>query len=104
MKRSFALSFFILLAWTVPAVTQETNPKPAPDPYKATLDRLESLSTTEIPDWKFHNDVPHPEDPHLNDSDWQVVKPHEEWETGPRVLRRWIEIPDKLNGYATSGS
>jgi alpha-mannosidase len=104
MKRSFALLFFVLLSCTVPGFTQETKPKAAPDPYKPTLDRLESLTSTEIPDWKFHSDVPHPEDPNVNDSDWQAVKVHEEWETGPRVLRRSIEIPDKLNGYATAGS
>src|SRR5581483_7144841 len=44
------------------------------------------------------------EDPNLNDSDWQVVNLHQPWETGPRVLRRTIEIPDKINGYATQGA
>jgi len=75
-----------------------------PDPYKPTLDRLESLTTLPLPDWRYHADIPHPEDPALKDSDWQQVKTHEGWKTGSRVLRRWIEIPEKMNGYATAGS
>ena len=66
-------------------------------------------------EWRFHADVPHPEDPGLNDSDWgtltvkNVSGPggghanEEDW-TGTRVFRRWITIPEKINGYATQGS
>jgi alpha-mannosidase len=68
------------------------------------LDRLQSLTTMELPEWRFHADVPHPEDPNLNDAEWQTVRVHEEWTTGARVLRRWIEIPEKINGYSTQGS
>src|SRR5208337_5028034 len=31
---------------------------------------------------------------------WETVKVGDKWSSGPRVLRRWIEIPEKLNGYA----
>ncbi len=53
--------------------------------------------------------------PGLNDSDWgaftvkNVSGPgggnaNEEHWTGTRVFRRWIQIPEKINGYATQGS
>jgi alpha-mannosidase len=91
---------------------QKTEP---PDPYKALLDRLQSLSRQPEADWRFHTDVPHPEDPALNDTDWERIavknvsgpggqNAHEEHWQGTRVFRRWIEIPEKINGYATRGS
>ena len=84
------------------------------DAYKATLDHLNSLTHRSEMEWRYHTDVPHPEDPALNDSDWQTLRIQsqstgnnnattEHW-TGTRVLRRWIEIPEQINGYATSGS
>jgi len=103
MKRLIALFFFVC-CFLLPAFSQQPAPNSPSDPHKPTLDRLQSLTTMELPEWRFHSDVPHPEDPSLNDSDWQTVKTHEEWKTGPRVLRRWIEIPEKLNGYPTTGS
>src|SRR5882672_3124001 len=80
---------------------QTNNP---PDPYKPILDRLESLETMALPEWRYHEDLAHPEDPSLNDADWPAVKTREEWKTGARVLRRLIEIPEKLNGYAVRGA
>ena len=81
--------------------------------YKQTLDRLDTLTHEAEPDWRFHADIPHPEDPAVSDADWgsftvkntpngQADNP-EHW-TGTRVFRRWIQIPDKINGYATQGS
>jgi len=55
---------------------QTNNP---PDPYKPILDRLESLQTVSLPEWRYHEDLAHPEDPSLNDADWPVVKTREEW-------------------------
>jgi hypothetical protein len=87
------------------AVTSVSAQAPSPsDPYKPILDRLESLTTQPLPDWRFHADVPHPEDPSLDDSGWQTVRVGDKWSTGPRVLRRWIEIPEKINGYAVQGA
>jgi hypothetical protein len=76
----------------------------APDPYKPILDRLESLEMVQLPEWRYHGDMPHPEDPSVSDTDWPVVKLREEWKTGARVLRRTIEIPEKINGYAVRGA
>ena len=84
------------------ASSAQTNE--APDPYKATLDRLASLTNVAITDWRYHSDVPYPEDAALDDSGWPTVKPGESWKTGTRVLRHWIEIPEKMNGYAIRGA
>ena len=101
MKRPIAFFFFAVLLHAISAFAQPTseNARP-PDPYKATLDRLDSLTTLPLPEWRFHTDVPHPESPLLDDSSWEVMKVGDNWTSGPRVLRRWIEIPEKINRYA----
>jgi alpha-mannosidase len=109
--KCFASSFILLiLVCTAPAWSQGTA-----DPQKATLDRLESLTRQGETEWRFHEDIPHPEDPGVSDSDWGTwtVKnesgpggqnANEEHWKGTRVFRRWIQIPEKINGYATRGS
>jgi alpha-mannosidase len=74
------------------------------NPHKATLDRLEGLTVLAQPEWRYHADVPHPEDALVSDADWPTVKTREEWKSGARVLRRMVEIPEKINGYATRGA
>lgn len=87
----------------------------APDPYKQVLDHLQSLTSQDETDWRFHADVPHPEDSRLDDADWgaTMVKnisgpggtnANEAHWTGTRVFRRWVQIPEKINGYATANS
>lgn len=83
------------------------------DPYKPILDRLAALTIQGEPNWRFHADIPHPEDPSINDSDWGALtvtnnepggqNANERW-TGTRVFRRWIQVPEKINGYSTRGS
>jgi alpha-mannosidase len=111
MKRSLVL--FLAILWhTSLAVSQTSN---APDPYKPTLDRLEALTHQSEAEWRFHADIPHPEDPTLNDSGWGRLtvrnqsgpggtNASEEHWAGTRVFRRWIQVPEKINGYATQGS
>ena len=85
------------------------------DPYKATLDRLSSLTHQYESEWRFHADVPHPEEPAIDDSGWSVLtvknvsgpggrNANEEHWTGTRVFRRWVQIPEKIHGYSTAGS
>jgi alpha-mannosidase len=85
------------------------------DPYKPVLDRLQSLTHQAQAEWRFHSDVPHPEDSTVDDSGWEMfhVKntsgpggghPNEEHWNGTRVFRRWVTIPEKINGYAVEGS
>jgi alpha-mannosidase len=76
----------------------------AGDPYKPVLERLESISVQPIPELRFHSDIPHPEDPTLDDTHWEKIRVGERWTTGSRVFRRSIEIPAKLNGYSTQGA
>ena len=101
MKRSFILCFLVVLQLVWFAYSQEAAAKP--DPYKSTLERLESLTTLPLPDWRWHADVAHPEDLPVDDSGWEVVQVDGRW-TGPRVLRRWVEIPEKVSGYAVAGA
>src|SRR5690348_7349656 len=112
MKRSLIL---LIAAVVVCAAFAFSQTSAGTDPYKSTLDRLRALTVQGETEWQFHADIPHPEDPGLNDSDWGrfTVKnvsgpggknPNEEHWTGTRVFRRWIQIPEKVNGYATAGS
>src|SRR5579863_75498 len=106
----------LLLITGSPVAAQGSPASDLPsDSYKPTLDRLDSLTRLDESEWRFHSDVPHPEDQSLSDSDWNTfaVKnvsgpggghaADEHW-TGTRVFRRWVEIPEKINGYATQGS
>jgi alpha-mannosidase len=110
MMRRAVLVLFPLI-FTIAGLCQNNTA----DPYKATLDRLNSLTHQGESEWRFHNDIPHPEDPSLNESDWGIwiVKnisgpggqhANEEHWTGTRVFRRSIQIPEKINGYATQGA
>jgi len=111
VKRLTSL-YLCLLLFSAVGFPQEPAPgNAASDPFKPALDHLAALVTKPLPEWRFHLDLPHPEDPSLNDSDWQVMtaspstrdEDQNHWK-GARVFRRWIEIPEKLNGYAVKGS
>ncbi len=104
MKRSILLFGLVLLLIPILGLAlEEPRGSETPDPYNSVLDRLESLSTLPLPNWRFHADVPHPEEPSLDDSGWEEVTLDELWSTGPRVFRRWIDVPEKLNGYSILG-
>ncbi len=112
MKHSSFLLIFFAGLYTALGAAQSSGDA---DPYKATLDRLQSLSSQAELDWRFHADIPHPEDPGLSDADWGTltvknestpggVNGDEEHWSGTRVFRRWVEIPERINGYPTKGS
>ena len=69
MKRA-ALFLLVLVLPAAFAVSQDSS---APDPYKPTLDRLDALTRQAEPEWRFHADIPHPEDPGVHDSDWGSI-------------------------------
>jgi len=112
MKRSALFLLLVLVLPTAFAISQNST---APDPYKPTLDRLDALTRQAEPEWRFHTDIPHPEDPGVNDSDWGSITVKnvsgpgennangEHWQ-GTRVFRRWVQVPEKINGYATQGA
>src|SRR5438552_11658612 len=101
MKPSAAVLSMLSLSCACVGFGQEAK---EPDPHKATLERLDSLSVLPLAEWRAHGDLPHPEDTSINEGDWQTVKVREPWKTGSRVLRRWVEIPEKVNGYSTQGT
>ena len=92
----------VLLACTCSA--QNAATAEPPDPYKPALDRLESLTTMPVAEWPFHADMAHPEDPAVDTSGWETMKTGDLWKTGSRLLRLWITIPEKLNGYSVQGA
>ena len=104
MKRWIVCAVLALAAAISISAQQPTPPQSSTDPYQSTLDRLESLTMLPLSDWRFHADVPHPEDSSLDDSGWETAKVGDKWSTGSRVLRRWIELPEKINGYAIQGA
>src|SRR5579872_6841131 len=103
MKHVAPSLIFALLIYSVSFAQTASS-----DSYKQTLDRLDALTHEAEPEWRFHADIPHPEDPAVSDVDWgsftvrNTPNGHaenpEHW-TGTRVFRRWIQIPDKINGY-----
>src|SRR5262252_3373169 len=100
MIRFFSLFFCALIVSAGPLLMAQVGV----DPYKPVLDRLESISAQAIPEFRYHSDIPHPEDLTLDDSHWERIKVGERWNTGSRVFRHSIEIPAKLNGYSTQGA
>src|ERR1700675_24896 len=95
---TFLIAFF-MFGKNCPAQGPATG-----NPYKPLVDRLDSIVTLPLDDWRYHADVAHPEDSSLDDKEWPAVKTGEAWKTGPRVLRRRIEVPATLNGYSLSGA
>jgi alpha-mannosidase len=102
MKRSTALLISAIFC-AVLSFAQNQPVEPV-SPHKAALDRLQALTVQRENEWRYHADVPHPEDQSLDDSNWDAVKVGGSWSDGPRVLRRWIVIPEKINGYSTQGA
>ncbi len=112
MKKSALLVVLAIFTFSVLAVSQTSE---TPDPYKPALDRLKSLTRQGEAEWRIHTDVPHPEDASLDDSGWSTFtvknvsgpgggRPEEDHWNGTRVFRRWVTIPEKINGYTTQGA
>src|SRR5215468_11546679 len=102
MKRVFLGCTTLLALLALPACGQEKST--LPESYKTALKRLQDLTSYAEPEWRYHADVAHPEDPTVSDSDWQQMKVGDSWKDGARVLRRWIEIPKSINGYDVRGA
>jgi alpha-mannosidase len=87
-------------------------------PYASAIRKLQAMTSVSITSWKWHADnVPHPEDPSLNDADWQLftLPPeqrgreyfeelrHSAVGNGPIWFRKWVEIPQAMGGYHIQG-
>ena len=100
MNRTSAFLLSVLFA----ASAFAQSPSAPSDPYKPVLDRLQSITVVPLPAWQAHAaDLPHGEDPAINTSDWQQVKPKEDWK-GSRWLRLTFAVPAQLNGYRLQGA
>jgi alpha-mannosidase len=77
---------------------------PENNPFRATLERLQAMVSLPLPEWRAHADnLPHPEDPALNDSSWEAIKVREPWKDGHVWFRRTVEIPKFMGGYNIQG-
>jgi alpha-mannosidase len=115
MQRRSLLLLIAIICFAAAALGQQTAPPNYSDPYQPTLDHLFSLTREPIAEWRSHEDIPHPEDPAVDDADWLTAKVGDSessaasneksalW-TGTRVFRRWIQIPETIHGYRTEGS
>lgn len=98
------LAITLAVAATSNAQTTRVPPQPFTPTQKATLDRLEQLTTLPDGAWKFHEgDVPHGESPTLDDSSWQSVEPGSKAGKGAVWYRRVVQIPRTLHGYDLTG-
>jgi alpha-mannosidase len=78
---------------------------------ESTIERMESLEVLPDGQWRYHEgDVPHGEQPSLDDSSWKQVAAHGDRHhrlTAPKDavwFRREIEVPQTLNGYDLTGA
>ena len=69
------------------------------------VERLSGLNRLPAEEWRYHaGDLAHGESPNLDDSSWQVVKPRMEGSKDAVWFRRWIEVPQSLQGYDLTGA
>lgn len=80
------------------------------NPYQPALKRLAAMVSDHITDWKTHPDnIPHAEDPALDDSSWAIEPPRSEMRRGELTgegahwFRKLIEIPKTMGGYEIQG-
>jgi alpha-mannosidase len=98
----YLLTLCLLIANPLRLRAQGTQP---PNPSKSVLDRLHAMTAWPLADWRAHAaNLPHPEDPTLNDSNWEALRVRSRSMTGPVWFRRWVEIPQRVGGYEISGA
>ena len=110
MNRIIGTVLCLAFALAGPATAQRLSPAAAlleaqPPATRTVLTRLDLLNHIPAEDWHIHvGDLPHGEDPALDDSAWPLV--HKGNKTGFDSVwyRRWVEIPKSLNGYDLTGA
>jgi alpha-mannosidase len=79
-----------------------------PPASQQVIERLATFGNLTAADsevWRYHaGDLPHGEDPSLDDSSWETVKPHSHAPNEAVWYRRLIEVPKTLNGYDLTGA
>ena len=95
-----------LVSATLGAQTTKIQaPADLPAAQRATLERLQKLSTLPDGPWRVHvGDLPHGESPTLDDTAWTTVTaPATEGKTAV-WFRREIVVPQHLDGYSLAGT
>ena len=102
MKRLLWLAILLVIATTSFA---QKYPTVAPNPHKAALQRLRSITEIPLTGWTGHAaDFPHPEDIAASTSGWSDVKVNDPWKNSAYWVRKTIEIPQQVNGYDLKGA
>jgi alpha-mannosidase len=82
-------------------------PAQRPEPYAAILARLEAMTTLPLAEWRSHADMPHGEDPSLDDSTWTPVTVSGRGGRGGAAGEAWyratLEIPQTAGGRDLHG-
>jgi len=103
-RKLYALLGFVFLLFLLIVQQLEAQQFSAPNRYQEVTDRLESITRVPLRECRAHSDVPHPEDPTVDDSSWQPIQLGAKFTSGVQVFRCWYQVPEKLNGYATRDS
>jgi alpha-mannosidase len=74
------------------------------DRYREVADKLQTLTKVPLTDCRAHGDVPHPEDPAVDDSTWTPIQLRAKFTSGVQVFRCWYTVPENINGYAIRDS
>jgi alpha-mannosidase len=73
-------------------------------PSQMVVERLAQLNQLSAEEWRYHaGDMAHGESPDLDDSAWPLVKPRMEAPQDAVWFRRWVEVPQNLQGYDLTG-
>jgi alpha-mannosidase len=79
--------------------------KQLPDSERSVVARMENLAHLPPGTWRYHTgDLPHAEDPSLDDSSWPVAKPETTYPEQALWFRQWVEVPKNLDGYDLTGT
>ena len=100
-----ALAFILCLgACLISAQSGIAQNAPTSDRHQAVANKLQSLTRVQLSGCRWHSDVPHPEDPSLDDSSWTPIVLGAKLVSGVQVVRCWFTVPSKVNGYDIRGA
>ena len=99
-----ALTFCAVFIAIVSPLLQCQQPRPINPTVDAVTAKLLALTHLDASEWRFHvGDLAHGEDVTLDDSGWTTVKTRTQAPEAAVWYRRWIVVPQTLNGYDLSG-
>jgi len=97
-----------ILLWPVAIHGQNRGDSPTASlaPHtREVVERLGRLRSLEAGSWKHRDgDLPHGEEPNLDDSSWQATDRLNKASKGVIWFRRWFEMPKDLDGYDLAGT